>query len=275
MQGLLDLYLLQMRRVDDRCTQSGSSLAVAHLNCRPTRCAHYPRPVFTDTPTKTGQNKTSSRSTFVVTRQSLDHHLFRRGAATANPDHPLTFARSGRTALALPPGGADTIVKTLLGGPITVFDFAIDPLPNEADESPSSSEDEDIGGFSGLHLGDSDEDTWPANSGTFAEVMALSRSILSLTNVANLSLSSQLHVALCGPNGPPQKALRALSLGPTNPHWEPIFDISNGRLENLEMLRISGVVLSGEEAEWISTRRGMSRLKFVQWAMAALPPEDL
>lgn len=283
--------------------QSVAELPAAHADCPRARCAHYPKLVVLMDPNAVIDEDpvTQGPATFSVTRADMDSHLYRPGATTDLLDHPLILARSGRKGLAFPNRQSEISIIPLLCGPIKPPDVVAGTLLGT--EGPPESDPDSVIPFSSLSLSDDESDdddnesdqdddekeedlgrrndphSLHNDTGTFAEVLSLSRSILSsMTQVSMLSLSSHYHHLLCGSESivPRMEALRFLSIGPSNPLWDQIFDARYGRLANVEQLRISGATLSELEAACISkpSPQGFNSLRLVQWILMGFPFAD-
>lgn len=103
MQAALNLYLLEMRRVEDRKARACEPSA-AKLDCKDVTCGHYPR-LDVD---KTEKDAVSTASggfalesdgtSFVVTKPMLRAHLSRRCSKVDEFCHILAMARSKKRA---------------------------------------------------------------------------------------------------------------------------------------------------------------------------------
>lgn len=139
-QSALDLYLMEMRRIDDRngmvhSWRSDSPLPKAPTKCRAGKCRHYPtlriemrsQHVEIDEGAKqaakakaakrkkskrqskikkkanrgSGMTRSKNNAELVLTLDQLKAHLVRPGAQTDHFDHPYIYARSGLKMLCL------------------------------------------------------------------------------------------------------------------------------------------------------------------------------
>lgn len=105
LQAAVDIYLAQMRRIDDeRAAETSSSgtsaatddpyvLPVANDTCIQRRCGHYPHlAVARGTPSDPFWPKGSNN--LIVHNDQIEAHTARRGGPIDRFDHPLIFARS-------------------------------------------------------------------------------------------------------------------------------------------------------------------------------------
>lgn len=287
-QAALDLYLLQMRRVEERDgllvrPWSEATAAAEETNQRlhTGKCRSYP-PLLVKTPwpSKAAVDAISKGpKPFVITLAQINEHLARRGSTTDRFDHPLIFSRSG--------------VKNFLDeGPGRGEYVGQDPyqLAHEDDFRPLYKDKKydgdyaDLWGVRGLDRGyrregvvlppdlSSDIDPTSPTAATLGSLLTMTRAILCTTpSLVNLSLSGFLERAVCGSRSPPGlKALKELSLGPAPPFWYAPMRLHHTALESVEKLRIVGVQLFKSEIADIAGRRGaLPNLREVEWTLAS------
>lgn len=292
LQATLDLYLLEMRRVEERDgllvrpwseTMTGAVVArdceIKHQG----KCRSYPPlKVMTPWPSTVTENANASKGPkpFVITLDQINQHLTRAGSATDRFDHPLIFCRSGAKDFLFDGPGRGEYVGTE------------DPfeLAHEEDERPlykdkAKPEDyADLWDVRGLERGwrrkdvvypqdlSSDIDPTSPNSATLGSLLTMTRAILCTTpSLVNLSLSGFLERAVCGTRSPPGlRALKELSLGPAPPFWYAPMRLHHTALASVEKLRIVGVQLFKSEIADIAGRRGaLPNLREVEWTLAS------
>lgn len=279
LQAILDLYLIEMRRVEDqhnyqvsswRTTKAGPPQAPAV--CRLNKCGHYPDLNLTGwahTHDEEGNLKSEpepEENTFTITRAQVWAHLTRRGAPLDQFDHPIIFARCGFRSAPFNEYGRDLISRFLAGTRPDHF------TPAEYDpEDSGDDDDEEEPDFDPMRheecaqkaLGLAEWNTmWKL---TFACIDIVRYS----TNLVNLSLNGTLNLCLAGPIET-WKTLKTLSLGPLLPILEDGLGLEKkaSRFGELESLRICGAPLTEKEADVLAgAGEGFPRLKRFQWEM--------
>lgn len=229
---------MMMRREDEASSDfasSGRSLPIEHdsykppSECRNNTCGHYPpiNIIGTNTPRLSAVRRSTrtAQHPFVVSRLQLLQHIFRPGSPADRFDHPLIFLHSGVTFAKLKghgrPGGDNGEIHSW-------------SLGREGHEDFDLSEGIDI--------------ALPTTA-TIPGLLGLARSVLSLTpNVATLALAGFLERTVCGSRGPPGLShLRALSLGPPPPFWSSPLQLDHAALEQVQALRIAGMIPCHDE----------------------------
>lgn len=254
-QAALDLYLLELRRIDEE------TKSIAHNSPSSHRCeddpAHYYPPVVligTEQQPRLGAYG-SAEKPYVLTRLQLLNHLTRAGAPTDRFDHPLLLERSG--------------FDTQLASPLSKLERR---LPSRSAEDPEDFADV----YTPKGLQDFDDPTKalldpqrPAltNLPTSGSLLGILRSIFVLApRIENLSLSGLFERAVCGRTSCRGllDSLRCVSIGPPPAvrSWYGPLPFDN--LRDVEKLRISGFVLHGEEVEKLAS---MWRLRELRWTM--------
>lgn len=274
LQAALDLYLMEMRRLED-----AAGLLVPSSDGKPFGkvgpeekgpCVEYP-PLVLSIATSAKTSLPAARSDgqsspFVITRRELLAHLARPRSLTDEFDHPLIFARSGIDVLKFSLDGHAVGDSSLLSqmssfcygdasdGPGTLSSYALSQAAiqgrNPSTLPPDLINPLDIAGH---------------NTSTVGGLVALARSVLALTpGVENLFLTGFLQAALCGSEAPALVSLRWLCLGPLSIHSDESLPPTPGlgRLANLEHLKLMGCGLSERKRELFAS---LPRLKSVEW----------
>lgn len=248
-QTALDLYLIEMRRIEDLHEGSGT-----HGSQPP----DYPQLVLIGTPTQPTLPEGIDRSKcFVLTRQELLQRLSRPGCPTDSFDHPLLLARSGFL-----PQGEDSTGTTLRSERSV-------GLMYEPEDIADSFSTEGVQGRKSLPGSLDLLDPASLNAPTAGSILATLRCLLSLTpGLENLALTGFLERAVCGSrsSGPLLKTLQSLSLGPPPAVQNWCMPMALRALRRVAKLRICGINLRGDEADEANTY-----YRDFQWTM----PDDL
>lgn len=252
-QAALDLYLMMMRRWDDRHgitreqlpdddEDDGGSMAERE-EAAVVQGSAYPTLFLTGYAAGSRSSKgksTAPEERYVLSRFTILQHLARRHSILDNFDHPLIFARSGESTKQYGSFWSDHGGRQELVGDDWDDYFAPD------DCSP---------------------DHALPNTATLGSLLSLLSSVLSYaSNVENISLTGFLERALCGSRGSAAvlKKLRFVTLGPPPKLWyAPL------RLEHLapglEELRLCGIRLHKDELNAVLAM--FPTLKRLQWSM--------
>lgn len=226
-QAALDLYLIEMRRIEDKM---GIGI---HSQCSKDKCLHYP-PLHIKTNNPFSAS-TAPEEAFTLYRPQLLRHLARRGAATDRFDHPVLLARSGFSVRVITPAGAQHPQHR--GAMYKLRSDSWNMAKREADSQFESLLLQDEHEPMGLS-GDTSSSTIAYISTLSAcRIIHLARTVVNLaSNIKTLSLTGFLQHALNGQQELP--SLRRLSLGPQPPRWKARLPL-NG-LRQIEELRICG-----------------------------------
>ncbi|PWN25400.1 hypothetical protein BDZ90DRAFT_268270 [Jaminaea rosea] len=268
-RACLDLYLMEMRRIEDQKHYqvphwpSPIPLDRGPDQCRQGHCSHYPRLIVTPSSgekpdktnkylaednTKSGMAEMDQKGVFTLSKTQLDEHISRKGGLADHFDHPLLVIRSRLMLLH--------------------YDYAELKIDHAQAESMmyyySEIEADYRCARCGKHIDDDDEScdeeehqknhcNCPApsrsdqnnvepidhfSSTKISDVFNTSDFILSqATNLVNASFASILHRPLWDQQTLQQ--LRYLSLGPTPPGWEDELRWDHVHLPCLEQLRIA------------------------------------
>lgn len=261
-QAVLDLYLIELRRWEDKTgishsggagkEESGSNTDGKEDRESKIEEPKYPTLVLTGYPRSSRRHVSSKSSAnkerFVLDRSQVLQHLARPGSAYDSFYHPLLFARSGEqiTLLSSEHDYEGRATHKFLREPEEDWDeFFFDPYK-------ASSMDWTL-----------------SNTATIGSLLSLLSSVLSHTmSLENLSLTF-LERAACGTRGTAAvlRKLRTISLGPPPFRWyAPL------RLEflpaSLAELRLCGIRLHEEELEAIV--KMFPRLKRFCWTVVYL-----
>lgn len=242
-QAALDLYLINMRNFESANHLDASSSSGANHD---RKSPDYSPLIISNTATTSTSSRTDTPCT--LTHRDLLRHLARPGAPTDRFDHPLLFARSGLD----PTSSVYTRDSLDRWEPTDQFVRGPEDL---ADVFSSSGGLEHPLGNSRM----SKEVLDPSlpSTATFGGLLALTRSLLAMTpRLENLSLTGFLERAVCGrrPIAAALKSLRCLSIGPPPETSQWYVPLRFEGLEEIQKLRVCGVMLRGDEVAQISGR---------------------
>lgn len=158
-QAALDLYLLEMRRLEDEAGISGPT-----CQCGPPPkeegssrqpCIDYPSLVLTTTTPSRGESaaaaasSSGSKAPFFLHRSRLLRRVTRRGGKADSFDHPLLFARSGIRTIIFDREGYGRLSNDLWREAKALYDDDGDTYDEEvSDEEDSASEEDGSDGVS-------------------------------------------------------------------------------------------------------------------------------
>lgn len=246
-QAVLDLYLMEMRRLEDNALPHVTSSEGEGSKTETPQPAKtlpvYPSLHLHATSTSSPGCDVSDQA-FALMYPAIIDHLARRGATTDNFNHPLLLARSGVKILDIDDAGLLKASSEVLEQAGMLYEGGI-----FADHLDSS------GPFSAAKYGTS----------TAAGNLALARHLFALTpSIQELYISNFFQQLLCGTTLPQLPSLRMLSIGPlTLAHGDSIApSVEDGSFSNLERLRINGYHFAGRKAAAIL---GLAQLKKVDW----------
>lgn len=290
-QGVLDLYLCEMRRIEDAENRPVIPWRAAKTHpaprasskCRSRECSHYPKLVLEgfDRSTKKGSKSASSKGdcssqkTFTITRDQVKAHLLRPGALTDDFEHPLLFARSGLRMLAMGPGCSIVIdhdqreIDAYYG--FSSFDddhHEYGDFFRYNDDAFSQSSDSPQGSprstSSGQSTSSDSNDSFDASHRD--GLVALARSVLyRVVALENLSLTGFLHLSL-GREPPALTTLRCLSVGPGTSPPTLNLSLSVVQLPSLVKLRCCADYLNTGIAKRIAgTKKHWPSLREIRW----------
>lgn len=272
MQACLDLFLMEIRSIDDR---EADQWHLKHgprksAGCPGTGCPQYPRLNLTGA-VCSGQDNTSDndqRPAFTISRAQVIAHLSRRGSVLDRFDHPLIFARSG-------------VFYFVHNGPGRAGHDDSDIDPHGVTHRPLAWEDDsedfaDLFSQRGMprdtstsFRADTTLDPLLPNTATLGSLLALARSVLGFTpKLTNLSLTGFLERTVCGERGPPSlNVLRCLTVGPPPPYYYTPLNFGGLGCSRLEKVRVCGVMLLEQEIQSLSGW-DLYDIKEIQWVMA-------
>lgn len=235
LQTALDLYLMNMRRIED-----ASEIALGEdQRCQAESRPHYAPLLITGTRSQPDvPMQASAPGHFVLTRKQLLDHLARPGCPSDRFDHPLLLTRVGFWA---------SLIQEWTKGYNRW-------QPNNRYEPGRE--------YDGYQYGGTEVVT--SFSRPDVELMRLLRSIIERApSLRNLSLTGLFEGAIGGERGPSPKALRTLSLGPPPRirHWSHV-SLELGGLEEIEALHLCGVIPRQGDIPKLATLR---RLKTLRW----------
>lgn len=257
-QAAMDVYLMQMRRIDEaasdfkdswRCKTLSDRKEYPPKECRTYVCGHYPPLdiVGTLTPRRRAAAKKSPnpQPPFVVSRPQLLQHMFRPGSPLDRFDHPVLFLHSGVTFLKMESLGRSGTHRA---------DNRRNYAGKEGHEDPSYGENVDV--------------ALPATA-AIPSLLGLARSVLSFApQLITLALSGILERAVCGHRPPPPlPALRALSLGPPPPFWISRMRLDHQALLPITKLRLAGMILVKEELYALAC--DLTQIRELHWSVSA------
>lgn len=296
--AVLELYLIEMRRIDDRqgVPPRGSRVPI---ECQNGSCNHYPRLIL-DPHSTTPPLVRAGRDVKILylTRHEISTHLNEfKGSPTDRFDHPIVFARSGYP---LPDEdvsekGQELVKNILVGdaswidniherfgpnhednvdwhGPISYYlSEAADAFPaaSAAAEAPSEAIDAASDYLREIVQARPVTEALPSVE-TVGGLLALARSLLALTpQVRTLSLTGIFHRLLSSPASIELEGLRALNIGPVLPIWNRLLRPSVvAGFCKLEELRICVPTLSEVEVAFLAGSHGaLPRLCRLEWEM--------
>lgn len=266
-QGVLDLYLVGMRRIEEaenRPIQSWRAskahpIGTDERDCRHGECGHYPSLILKGFEGRGPQVKEQQPEgdTIIVRREEVMKHLTRRGAHTDSFEHPIIFSQSDLRLLAQDDDGIITI------------DYEQQRVSSFY---PESDYDDDNGDLDNMLFRFNDDDfsqydhrpvrpASPTESDMSADdtfdllqhdgISALANSVLRRTpKVLNLSLTGFLSHCIQQPKPSLLRTLRCLSLGPPAQPPGAVFLFQELWLPAMEKLRFSGSYLG-----WSIARR--------------------
>lgn len=305
LQGVLDLYLAAMRRIEDEEGRSVASWRAKKSHptprdsseCRNGQCGHYPTLVLegfegskkasskkaptSESSTKTEQSKQKS---VVITRDQVRHHLQRRGALTDSFEHPLLFARSGVRALSTDYGGTVEINHDE-ARPSDDFYGTSDSedeyhsygeyYRHNDDNFSSSSASSSPSSRSSTSISTADDSNDSFDLSQRGGIVALCRSVLHrLPTLENLSLTGFLHLSF-GRSPPAFDKLLCLSLGPPTCLPACIRSLDSLRLPAVKKLRLCADYLGSDVAKRISgLTAGWESLRETRWDYGASSDYD-
>lgn len=245
LQAVLDLFLMEMRRVEDAyCGGLVSDSAKEETmhehwedSCQWPPCRRYPslQIVHDVAPSP------ASSETLVITRAQLQHHLNKPGGSADLFDHLLLLTRSTPHDLDLRgPNEWRRVVRDLGGSCAELVDWNL----RYSEEGQSQSEPEDAfpSWVDDAAMDETDNTSPNSDVGhpKMEDLIDLSRSLLAQTlNVVNLALTSFLFRALPSLKSP--HLLRSLVIGPRMRYWNDVLQSGDTlAYEGLERLRMVG-----------------------------------
>lgn len=293
LQAALDLYLMEMRRVEERkgyevkswrSQEAKAEAVVPRISRHKGKCNAYPRLAFVtpslSTAATRGGDHDTDREVFRITLAQVHEHLARPGCSTDTFDHPLLFARSGVRAF-------------LTGGPgrgLEEWEEGGDPygLVRGWDSSPTYNENASAEDFADIWNGgglrrnkpkdvkippdlcDEADPTFPS-AATLGSLLASARMVLSaVPSLEVLSLTGLMERAVCGSRSAATlKGLKSLSLGPPPPFWYAPMRLDHPAIGSVEELRIAGSFLFKSEIAAIAGHGGaLPKLKKLEWVLS-------
>ncbi|PWN25406.1 hypothetical protein BDZ90DRAFT_281613 [Jaminaea rosea] len=262
-QAVLDLYLLELRRLQDLGQPTSSTKTGKGVEC-----GHYPRLILNGYDDASTSRSKITRRTFVLHRSQLLRHLSRHKSYTDRFDHPLLFARSscGMFVLAGPGRAGEDSDSLGQYDPYELRDIDFSLLEEDAEDYADQFSPDRLPATTPAL----DDGLDPAlnSTATLGSLLSLTRFVLVATpRLRNLSLTGFLERAVTGlRTGAELKDLRSLSIGPPPPFWHAPMTLDRGCLLTVENLRICGVMLLEEEVDAIEN--GLPLLRRMQWSMA-------
>lgn len=273
-QGALDLYLLEMRRLED-----AAGIPVPQCDGKAFACAGpegqgphiaYPPLVLKDNttaavPTTSSASEETNHNSrqpkpFTISRAELQEHLSRSGGPGDYFDHPLIFARSGLLVYDFDEWGQGSRNSSLLTQMTGLSDVGF------SHEDTASS----LGAAGGAQTV---SPTTLANraapsTSTIGGILALARALFTLTpRLQTLFLTGFLQAVVCHDPVPSLPCLRTLCLGPlalnSDESLAPSPSVAD-ELSSLEELKLMGCGLADRKLAWLDA---FPALKKVEWAM--------
>lgn len=263
-QAALDLYLVDMRRVEDAAgypverwqEASGPSRRREPLG----PVIEYRKLVVLDIndPQRLEALRSAQQHALFLSRTELRTHISRRGSLADHFDHPFIFARSSLGHLAFGEGRQADMGVALAGH--------VDALYSEVEIEASRRNERTFADRLKQPLSSPAE----ARTTTIEGILDQAQRLLSYTpHLRHLYLSGYLQRIICGVKRPeiPLHSLKSLCLGPYSGFAPDCLapTLQGLDLLDLEELRISGCVLANLKA---STIAALPRLKRVDWDMA-------
>lgn len=274
LQACLDLFLMEMRRIEELKSYSIATPrpSLAPHICRLGRCGHYPRLALIAWHRGANDERFVGEDVFILRRSMLWKHLTRRGGVLDQFDHPLLFARTGLKAARISSYGRSLVRSRLEGAHRDHFTpEEYDPQADEMDDFSDEDVDFDSDGSHG-----SQRDPVEVKVPRFARhhtrtgiVEAACNLLRAAPNVSNLSMSGYIRCSLRD-RLPVFETLRSLCLPASLPFWyDPVMGGKHGpRMFELENLLVSGHALSAVEAKEIAGKgERFPRLRRFIWEL--------
>lgn len=254
-QSVLDLYLIELRRMEDEAGQSEMPAKIerysrespAHTGPR----LDYPPLLLSDSPASPNAHQEACKAqVFQLSRGAVLDYLFRRGGPANSFDHPLLLARSGLQLLEIDDAGQASATSHAMLSDSEGFAF-----PDTSTPSSSS------------NLADALTTHRRAPS-TAREVLALGHTLLvHAPQLRHLFLSGILqHLITHHQPSSPLPPLRSVFLGPlSHCHGDSLGPSpGEGRFANLKRLHMRGRRFAKEKIAAISE---LPRLRDVVWEL--------
>lgn len=255
-QAVLDLYLLELRRLEDEARESKAGSKETEKG---DETVEYPTLSFTTAMPPSDNAIRGKAGRFMLHRSKLLQYLTQRGGPADFFDHPVLFARSGIKTISFTPQGRGKLNKELWQQAEAIYEDEDDAFGSLALQNS---------GATTLLPQDLANPLDPANlaTTTVGGNVHLARLLLSLTpNVQNLVLTGAPQRILCGKGAscPPQ-GLRYLSLGPLFPLADESLSPCHqgGRLAGLREVRFRGALVGDQKRACI---RALPNLKRADW----------
>lgn len=281
LQAILDLYLVEMRRVEDveeynmpSWRHKAPGPVQSPPICRLGKCSHYPQLVLSGWYVEEAEGKIAvieppvpEKNAFVITRAQVWTHLTRRGSALDQFDHPILFARSTFASAPISNHGRRIVGKYLAGPHTDHFSCAqYDPEPHDHDHEQMASIDDDR-----LYEERVIDQLQLCRLNTIPKLMVIAMDVLTCAGrLVNLSLSGTLDSCFFMKLDT-WSTVKSLSLGPLLPVWNEglHFGERGVDFEKLENLRICGALIHEEDIEQIAghVEGRFPKRKRVQWEM--------
>lgn len=300
LQAALDLYLMEMRRIEDGRTAEDAEMrpakrAAGRKNksqpCKSSKCGHYPSLMVLDTTPAAAASvqPEADDNCLRLTIPQLWQHLDREGGPADHFDSLVLLTRSSRLSLDLGKrewrrvfdrfGGPDSFWVSnaewqRITGNIDVDDCMSQASAAEEEEEGYEGEDEeddiagseseksDLGSASSIQDGQEDV-ALDGPAYKVEDLISLARSILMRTTEAsNVSLASYLYRAL--PALPHPHLLRTVNIGPLPSWWtKEVFPFDFVRpMEGLIKLRVAGRISRLDASR---LRRWLPTLEELEW----------
>lgn len=284
LQAMLDLYLVEMRRIEDTkgyevvswrvAEPGGRPISQLPAECKSGLCNHYPEldpfpwnwEQFPTLPLEKRERRC------IITGAQLWDHLSRPGGPADHFDHLLLLTRSMPEALNMTPREWHLVRSDLAGPHYTMFTneewLDMHGTDEDLEEFYSRYDDCDEEDWEEPKSEASDEEEWAyknfaSTADRVEELLEIGGSILSrLPNLSNVSVTSFFHRALPSLKHP--ERVQNLSIGPKSRHWNDVFpDNLVDKLPNVKELRICGLI-SSKDATQIAW--GFPRLETLLWS---------
>lgn len=299
-QGILDLYLIKMRELDDAKAASEAKKVT------------YPRLVLEGfvverdeeqaASASSAHQKTSAKTkgkkanTFVITPEKVEEYWLRAGAYSDHFDHPLYFAQPDLRFL------ARNVYEQVIVDPAGIRPESYLRTSTEEEQPPSTPDDNDqAGNLARSHEAETEHPASdseissgsPAKSGpaittspispsgrlTRDRLLGLAKSVLELTlNTSNLSLTGIFRDCLKNSELPILSQLRYLTIGPLTPPEDATQCLEGTKtmLSALEMLRVCGHYPGTEAAGLVGGEvEGLPSLREVHWDFGHTEVEEV